>query len=243
MSTGNKNVILIMGAPNTGKTASLRNLDQPNYMYLNTDLKELSFNKDTFVKKIDVADANNILGFIDQIEQHPKVKGVILDTLTFTMAMYERQYVAPHAGTKKGQSAWGDYANYYGNMLHKIKSGSKDYIVLAHDVAEYDAETMQTISKVPVKGAVGRTGVEADFNVIVIARIVQVKELKGRESKLLTITPEEEEDGIKYVFQTRPFKGTGSTCRSPIGMWDRSELFIDADANAVLQRVKEFHAE
>jgi hypothetical protein len=245
MSNGNKNVILIMGAPNTGKTAALRHLvDQPSMMYLNTDLKELSFNKDTFMKKIDVKDATNILGFIDQIESSPKVTGVVLDTLTFAMSMYERQYVAPHAGTKKGLSAWGEYANFYGDMLHKIKSGSKDYIILAHDKCEYNEETMETESKVPVKGAVGRTGVEADFTVILSALKISPKKLKDPkfQNPMLTITEEEEEDGIKYVFQTRPYKGTGNTCRGGIGMWPRSHLYIDADANAVMQHVKAHHA-
>lgn len=34
----NKNIVLIMGRPNTGKSTSLRNLKQDTMVYLNTDL-------------------------------------------------------------------------------------------------------------------------------------------------------------------------------------------------------------
>lgn len=231
-----------MGAPNTGKTASLEGLSmQSSMMYLNFDLKELSFLKDTFLKKIDVANATDVLGFIDQIESSDAVSGVVLDTLTFAMSMYERQNVAPHAGTAKGQQAWGNYANFYDEMTHKIKAGSKNYIVLAHDKTELDEESGEIVSKVPVKGAVGRRGVEADYTYIVRSVVMPVRKLKDPkfQNDLLTITEEEEEDGVKYVFQTRPFKGTGNTCRSPKGTWGRNELFIDASAEAVMKRIKE----
>ena len=242
---GNKNVVLIMGAPNTGKTTSLRLLEnQSKMVYLNTDLKEVSFD-DSFMKCVDVKNAPDILGFMDEIEGAAPVEGVVLDTLTFAMSMFERQYVAPHAGTKKGQSAWGDYANFYGNLMHKIKAGTKDYIILAHDKAEYNTETMETESKVPVKGAVGRQGVEADFTVIVSAIKMPVKKLQDTkyQNPLLTITEDEEEDGNKYVFQTRPYKGTGNTCRGKWGMWERNYLYIDANADALMKHVKAYNNE
>jgi hypothetical protein len=242
MADGNKNVVLIMGAPNTGKTASLRFLKkQQEIMYINFDLKELSFNDDKFANKIDVPDAVNILGIVDQIEAADSISGAILDTLTFAMSMFERQYVSPHAGSQKGQQAWGDYANHYNALLHKIKSGTKDYFVLAHDMAEYDKEAQKVVSKVPVKGAVGRTGVEADFTYVFTAQVIETKKLQNPkfQNKLLNITEEELEDGEKYVFQTRPYKGTGNTCRSPMGTWDRSELYIDANAQMIKDRIKQ----
>lgn len=238
---------MIMGIPNGGKSTSLRNLPQPDYMYLNTDLKELPF-KPKFKGVVEVSDAANILNFIPQIEQEASVSGVVLDTLTFLMDMYERQYVAPHAGTKKGQSAWGDYAKFYGDFIHQIKAGTKDYIVMAHDKSELNENTMEIESKIPVKGAVGKRGVEGDFSFIVAARQVSIKELdkhlqKYPECPLLNITEDEREDGFKYVFQTRPFKGTGSTCRAPLMFWNRADLYIDNDANVVMDKIKEFYAD
>lgn len=39
-SEGNKNIVLVMGKPNTGKSTSLMNLkEQDKFAYLNADLK------------------------------------------------------------------------------------------------------------------------------------------------------------------------------------------------------------
>ena len=90
----NKNIVLIMGKPNSGKTTSLRNLNQSTMVYLNTDLKETPF-KGNFMANVEVSDAAAVIQDILEVEQTPGVTGVVLDTLTFLMAMYERQYVAP----------------------------------------------------------------------------------------------------------------------------------------------------
>ena len=126
----NKNLVMVMGKPNTGKSASLRNLPQESMVYLNADLKETPF-RDKFMMSLELADAKDTVGFIRQIEAEPSVTGAILDTITFLMQMYERQYVAPLAGTKQGQSAWGDYGNFYREFIHEIKSGTKNYAILA----------------------------------------------------------------------------------------------------------------
>lgn len=90
-----------MGKPNTGKSTSLMKLaNQDRYVYLNTDMKELPF-KDRFLKNVQVADALDVLGFISEIEKNPDVDGVVIDTLTFLMSMYERQYVATATNTQK----------------------------------------------------------------------------------------------------------------------------------------------
>jgi hypothetical protein len=241
--SGNKHVVLIMGRPNTGKSHSLQFLEQEKLMLLNADLKSLAFNNPKFMGMVDVADPNDILAFVSEIENQAGAEGAILDTLTDLMSMYERMYVAPHAGTKRGQSAWGAYSDFYNSLMHAIKAGSKDYIILAHDQAVYNEETMRTDSKVVVKGAVGKKGVESDLSIIVQSRIVPIKDLQGRTNDMLTITEEEEEDGEKYVFQTRPFKGTGSTCRSPAGMWSRDKLFIDNNAKYVMDTVKAYYGD
>lgn len=100
MSTNN-HIVLVMGKPNTGKSTSLRNLkNQESMIYLNTDLKALPF-KSKFLKTIDVADAMDVIGYIQQIEEVPTVTGAVLDTLTFLMSMYERQYVLNATNTQK----------------------------------------------------------------------------------------------------------------------------------------------
>lgn len=238
----NKNIVLVMGRPNTGKSTALRNLHQKSMVYLNADLKEIPF-KDAFMSNVEIADANHVLDYIQEIESNPEVTGAVLDTLTFLMSMYERQYVVPLMGTKQGQSAWGDYGNFYREIMHNIKSGSKDYAILAHEEISLNEQAMVMESRVPLKGAVGKVGVEGDFSTIVGTMQVPVKKLEAFENDLLTITDEEREDGVKYVFTTRVTKETaGGKMRAAVGLWKRNELYINNDLDLVFKRLKEYYA-
>ena len=229
-----------MGKPNTGKSTSLMNLHNQNKMvYLNTDLKELPF-KSRFIKNVEVADALDVLAYIKEIEQSEQVEGAVLDTLTFLMSMFERQYVNGSANTQK---AWGDYGNFYREFIHAIKAGSKDYAILAHEDSFLNEQSMQMESRVPLKGSVAKIGVEADFTTILSTKQMPIKKLEGHENDLLHITDEEREDGFKYVFATRVTKeSVGEKMRSAIGLWNRNELYIDNDLNQVFNRLKEYYA-
>lgn len=239
MSTNNKNTVLVMGPPNSGKSTSLMNMkNQAKMAYLNTDLKDLPF-QSNFAANVAVSDAMEVLSFIDMIEQNPDIEGGVLDTITFLMAMYERQYVITSNDT---QAAWGAYGNFYRDFIHRIKAGTKDYAVMAHEDVQYNEQSMTMESKVPIKGAVGKIGVEADFTTILSTKQMPVEKLAGLKNDLLHITPEEEEDGFKYVFCTRVTKETvGQKMRSPMGLWERNELYIDNDLEQVFTRLKEYY--
>lgn len=236
----NKNIVLIMGKPNTGKSTSLMNLNNQNKMvYLNTDLKELPF-KSRFLKNVEVADAMDVLSYINEIEQSAQVEGAVLDTITFLMSMYERQYVN---GSTNTQKAWGDYGIFYKEFVHAIKAGSKDYAILAHEDTVLNEQSMQMETRIPIKGSVGKIGVEADFTTILSTKQMPIKKLEGHENDLLHITDEEREDGFKYVFATRVTKeSVGEKMRSAIGLWNRNELYIDNDLNQVFDRLKQYYA-
>lgn len=229
-----------MGRPNTGKSTSLQKLkNQEKMAYLNADLKELPF-KSRFAVNAEIADAYDILNFIDEIENEPSIEGGVLDTITFLMSMFERQYVK---GAVNGQKAWGDYGDFYRNIVHKIKAGSKDYAILAHAATELNETSASYETSVPIKGAVGRTGAEADFTTIVSTKQIPIKKLEGFENNLLHITDEEKEDGFKFVFVTRITKDSvGEKMRSAMGLWDRKELYIDNDLNQVFDRLKKYYS-
>ena len=235
----NKNIVLIMGKPNTGKSTSLMNLkNQDKMVYLNTDLKELPF-RSRFLKTVEVADAMDVLAFIHEIEQSPQVEGAVLDTITFLMSMYERQYVNNSSNTQK---AWGDYAIFYKEFIHAIKAGTKDYAILAHEDTFLNEQSMQMETRIPIKGSVGKIGVEADFTTILSTKQMPIKKLEEHENDLLHITDEEREDGFKYVFSTRVTKESiGEKMRSAIGLWNRNELYIDNDLNQVFNRLKHYY--
>ena len=235
----NKNIVLVMGKPNTGKSTSLMQLhNQDKMAYLNADLKELPF-KSNFAVNVEIKDAYDVLNFIDEIEQEASVEGGVLDTITFLMAMYERQYVK---GAANGQKAWGDYGDFYRSIVHKLKSGTKDYAILAHASTELNETSAQYETQVPIKGAVGRTGVEADFTTILSTKQIPIKKLEGFENDLLHITDEEKEDGFKFVFTTHITKeSVGEKMRSAMGLWKRNELYIDNNLNQVFARLKEYY--
>ena len=153
--------------------------------------------------------------------------------------MYERQYVNNSTNTQK---AWGDYGNFYRELIHSIKAGSKDYAILAHEDSFLNEQSMQMETRIPLKGSVAKVGVEADFTTILSTKQMPIKKLEGHENDLLHITDEEREDGFKYVFATRVTKeSVGEKMRSAMGLWNRNELYIDNDLNQVFARLKEYY--
>lgn len=69
-----------------------------------------------------------------------------------------------------------------------------------------------------------------------------MRELKDYKNDLLHITEEDEMVGFKYVFQTKITKNTtGERIRSPMGLFDRSETFMDNDAQILLDHLQKFY--
>ena len=137
---------------------------------------------------------------------------------------------------------WGDYGGFYKDFIHAIKAGTKDYAILAHEDTVLNEQTMQMETRVPIKGAVGKVGIEADFTTILATKQMPIKKLEGFENDLLHITDEEKEDGFKYVFVTRVTKDSvGEKMRSAMGLWSRKELYIDNDLNQVFKRLREYY--
>lgn len=235
--------VLIVGAANTGKSTALRNLvNREKYAYLNTDGKGLPIaGANSFLINLKITNPKDILSFYPQFEESEKCEGVILDTLTFLMAMYERKEVMTSANT---QQAWGAYMQFYEALTEQIKNSNKFQIVMAHTDTALNEQTMQMESKILVKGAVGKRGVDADYATVVTCKQMPITKLEGYENPMLTITEEEQLMGVKYVFQTRLTKeSVGDRTRSPMGMWDIKESFIDNDIQLVINRLKEFYGE
>lgn len=93
-----------------------------------------------------------------------------------------------------------------------------------------------------MKGALAKKGLEAYFTTVVNVSKQPIKELIKSPNKLLTISEEDEEIGFKHVFQTRTTKKTlGDRIRSPMGMWDRSELYIDNNLAPVIKRLLKYY--
>jgi hypothetical protein len=58
----------------------------------------------------------------------------------------------------------------------------------------------------------------------------------------LTITPQEEALGFKYVYQTQLTKETvNERIRGPISLWTPEETYIDNDAQLVLNKLQAYY--
>jgi len=240
----NKNIVLVVGTPATGKSTSLMHMEnQSRIAYLNADLKELPFKSE--FRNVDLVDPKTILAAIPQIEASEDIDSGVLDTITLLMNQFERQYVTTHRNAKgviDTMGGWGEYSKFYSQFMTAIKGGSKNYAILAHVSDTLNEKEMVLETKVPVKGAVGKIGVEADFTTIIACKCMSVTSLEAYSNDLLTITDEEREDGYKYVFQTRITAGAlGEKMRSAMGLWSRDELYIDNNLSNVFKRLNEYY--
>lgn len=101
MSETNDQLVLICGYSATGKSASLRNIkNQEKWMYLNTEAgKRLPFKNKFWSLRID--DPYQVYEAFEHGTGNPDVEGIIVDSLTFLMDMFETQYVLTAANGMK----------------------------------------------------------------------------------------------------------------------------------------------
>lgn len=236
----NDQLILIVGYSSTGKSASLQNIrDQEKWLYLNCEAgKRLPFKNKFESHRIE--DPYQVHEAFDHGTNNASIKGIIVDSVTFLMDMYETQYVLPAANTMK---AWGDFAQYFKVLMQqKVTAFSKPTIITAHVKDELDEKAMEMKVSVPIKGALKNNGVEAYFSTVVAAKKIAIKDLEKFGNSMLNINDDERELGYKHVFQTRPTKTTtGERIRSPMGMFTKEETYIDNDAQILLDHLDEFY--
>lgn len=233
-------LVLITGESTTGKSMSLYPMkDDSGVMYLNCEAgKRLPF-KNNF-KRHTIIHPEQVYQAFELAEQDDSIHTIVIDTLTYLMNMYESVVVLTSSNTMK---AWGDYAQFFKNLMqYYVAKSSKNVIILAHSSTIYDESSMAKQVCVPVKGALAKEGIESYFSTVISTKKVLLKDLKPNE--LLNVTPEDEELGIKYVFQTRITKDTiNERMRGPVGMWSKDELYIDNNIAHVLKRLHEYYDE
>lgn len=238
----NDNLVLICGVSGGGKSASLRNIPDPDgVMYLNCESgKKLPF-PSKFKYSVTITDPLDVFQAFEEAENLPNVHTIIVDSITFLMDMYESNYVLGSADTMK---MWGEYQQYFKKLMQKhVALSTKNVIFTAHTLNVLNENEMVVENKVPIKGALKNQGIEAFFSTVVTARKVSMKQLKDYTNPLLVVTPEEEALGFKYVFQTKITKDTiNHRIRSSMGLWSTAETFIDNDAHLILQRLHQYHS-
>jgi hypothetical protein len=239
----NHQLVFITGESGSGKSASLMDIrNQKDYLYLNFEAgKRLPF-KNTF-QNFRIQDPYQAYEAFDFGTGNPDVAGMVIDTATFMMDMFESQYVLGAANTMK---AWGDYAQFWKTLLQdKVVKFEKPVIILAHTRSELDEAAMENRTQVPIKGSLKNNGLEAYFSTVVSTKKMQLKALKEyieAPDSLLKITEDDELLGFKYVFQTRLTKQTvGERIRSPMGLFSRGQTFMNNDCQALLDHLNRFY--
>lgn len=239
-NTINDNLVLICGVTGSGKSASLRDIKNPEgVMYLGTEAgKKLPFNS-KFNSYI-IIDPMQVLEAFDVAETNPDIHTIIVDSLTFLLDQYESQYVL--TSTNK-MTAWGDFAQFFKKLMQeKVAASTKNVIFTAHTFTSLNEADMSMQTSVVVKGSLKNNGLEAYFSNVIATKKKTIKDLEPYSSDLLVITEEEEILGFKYCFQTKLTKATvNERIRSPIGMWTNQETFIDNNVALVMQRLHEYY--
>lgn len=237
-----KRVALICGKPAKGKSTSLRNMDNALHVNCEGSAKELSFslkNKKAF-KSVTLEEPTQLTEVFEYAKENPQYHTIVIDGLNLLAEMFESKFVLTQVDTR---SAWGDYAQFLKYIMQTlVATCDKNIIFISHVEDIHDKNNMITQQKVPIKGSVGKTGIEAYFSTILQADVVPIETLENIQNDLLTITDDEKEEGFKYVFQTKITKDTlGSNIRTPIGLFDKSELYIDSDVVKVIERLNEYY--
>lgn len=243
MSDTNDQLVLVCGYSGTGKSASLRNIrEQEKWIYLNCEAgKRLPFkNKFNQFRIEDPYQVHEALDYYMDAKQAAQAKGMILDSMTFLLDMFENIYIN---GAADGRAAWGNFAMFFKTLMQiKVVQFGKPVIITAHLLKTLNEKAMEWEVAVPVKGALKNNGIEAYFSTVVEATKMPIKDLEPFASKLLTITDDERELGYKHVFQTRPTRTTtGGRIRSPMGMFDKNQTYIDNCCQTLLDHLDEFY--
>lgn len=238
----NEQLILIGGYSGTGKSASLRNIrEQPKWMFLNCESgKRLPFRND--FQQFIVTDPWQVIEGFQHARNNPNdYNGIIIDSLTFLMDMFESKYVLNSTNTMK---AWGDFAQFFKTIMQEeVPLFGKPVIITAHVKDDLDERVHEMKTSVPIKGSLKNNGVEAYFSTVVAAKKVSLVELDKYNSDLLTITEDDKDLGYKHVFQTRPTKNTiGERIRSPMTMFNKSQTYTDNDSQLLLDHLHNFYS-
>jgi hypothetical protein len=85
-------------------------------------------------------------------------------------------------------------------------------------------------------------GIESYFNNVISTKVVPLSELSEYSNDLLHITEDDEDLGIKYVYQTRKTPNTvNERIRGPLRFWKKNETYIDNNLQQVLDRLRDYY--
>lgn len=242
MSHTNDNLVLLVGKAANGKSASLRNIKNPEgVLYLNCEAgKKLPF-RSKFIERVITDPIKHIPQMFTAAESKPEIHTIVVDSLTYLLDMYESKYVLTLANKMEG---WSNFAQFFKYLMQDLVAKSTKNVIFTAHVKDDVTDEMVRETSVPVKGSLKNNGIESYFSCVIAAKKKKLTDLEEYKSGLLTITPQEEALGFKYVFQTMITKDTvNERLRGPMGLFAAEETFIDNDMQLVLDRLHEYYSD
>lgn len=242
MSQTNDNLVLLVGKAANGKSASLRNIKNPEgVLYLNCEAgKKLPF-RSKFIERVITDPIKHIPQMFNAAESKPEIHTIVVDSLTYLLDMYESKYVLTLANKMEG---WSNFAQFFKYLMQDLVAKSTKNVIFTAHVKDDVTDEMVRETSVPVKGSLKNNGIESYFSCVIAAKKKKLTDLEEYQSGLLTITPQEEALGFKYVFQTMITKDTvNERLRGPMGLFAANETFIDNDMQLVLDRLHEYYGD
>ncbi len=213
MEHRNKNVVLIGGAANTGKSASLWKLIEEQgdaVAYINTDGKTLPpFDKNKVAKFITPSDPLQVNVGVRKLEEDETIKWIVVDTLSFWFDQLELKHVI---NSEDSRGAWGKvYQAEIHDLLHFASSVSKkNWIFLTHTAQDDTPINFVKHTRAMVKGSTAKKGIESFFDLVIYTWNYET---------------EDPANPVGYGFQVQRTKDTiGFGIRSPHGMFDKPYL-------------------
>lgn len=212
-------VICIAGESGSGKTTSMRSLPPQETIYIDCDMKGLSwkgwrdqYNKEkrNYIKSSAIDDINKTLTAVDAKSEFKKVKYVVIDTLNSIMADDEMK-----RAKEKGYDKWVDLAQCVWELVSTAYNHRDDLTIIfvAHTQTERD-ESGYNFTRIKTNGKkLDKLCLESRLNCILLAKCV---------------------DG-KYLFETH---SNNSTAKTPLGCFEAAT--IENDIMAVINAMKEF---
>ena len=174
-------------------------------------------------------------------ESKPEIHTIVVDSLTYLLDMYESKYVLTLANKMEG---WSNFAQFFKYLMQDLVAKSTKNVIFTAHVKDDVTDEMVRETSVPVKGSLKNNGIESYFSCVIAAKKKKLTDLEEYKSGLLTITPQEEALGFKYVFQTMITKDTvNERLRGPMGLFASNETFIDNDMQLVLDRLHEYYGD
>lgn len=239
--------VLVAGESSTGKSQSLINLSKNNpksVAYLSAEAGKSTPFKNNFTTLISgIKSPHEAIQFFQQVEQMDSIEYCVMDGFNYLMDMFESQQ-------KNGYDGWKDYAEFIKDFMQQIVGTSKKkWIVIAHNFKELMDQGLYRYY-VPIKGSASKIGLESYFNVVVytvklpIKKAHQLIQENKVDPELFFITEDEEIEGVKYCFQVRSTADMAEgRIRSLAGMWNAKQIYINNDAQLLMNHLTAYYAD